>query len=186
MARSSVATSFRSTHQKAMVRHKYMWPEIPLIFWIIFMIITGLFLILRFADLASQQSRLSLGTPWIIPYSITVGALTEAFVWAMLFLSFQRRLVPNLVMLWTFILFVLYLTGFIETAIQLFGPVIKACRSQVDQNDQSGASVDTLVWLQQSTTCTDWYVGFAFWTAGMVMLVWMFFIARAVGIRRDY
>jgi len=185
MARSSVATSIRSHHQKAMVRHKFSWPEIPLLFWIIFMIITGIFLISRFADLASQQSRLGLGTPWIIPFSITVGALTEAFVWAMLFLSFQRRLVPNLVMLWTFILFVLYLTGFIETAIQLFGPVIRACKSQVDRNDQSGASVDTLVWLQQSNTCTDWYVGFAFWTAGMVMLVWMFFIARAVGMRRD-
>jgi hypothetical protein len=61
MARSSVSGTIRD---HAVVRHKYYWPEAHLTFWIIFMIITGLFLITRNADLAQEQSRLGLGTPW--------------------------------------------------------------------------------------------------------------------------
>lgn len=61
MAHSSVTASVRG---RAVVRRKYYWPEVHLTFWIIFMIITGIFLITRNADLAQEQSRLNLGTPW--------------------------------------------------------------------------------------------------------------------------
>jgi hypothetical protein len=60
-SRTSISETIRD---HAVVRHKYYWPEIHLTFYIIFMIISGLFLIVRFADLAQEQSRLGLGTPW--------------------------------------------------------------------------------------------------------------------------
>lgn len=105
-----------------------------------------------------------------------MGALTEAFVWVVLLLSFSRRLFPGVMILKAFILFVLYLTGMIGTAIQLFGPVIKECKGPTS----NGLSVDTLMWLLQRTTCEDWYVVFGFWVVGMVFEIWILIVARQV------
>lgn len=112
----------------------------------------------------------------IIPYGIAVGAVTEALVWAVLLLSFSRRLYPGVVILKAFILFVLYLTGMIGTAQQLFGPVIKECQ----RGSANGLNVDALLWLLQRTTCEDWYVVFGFWVVGMVFEVWILIVARKV------
>lgn len=112
----------------------------------------------------------------IIPYGIAVGATTEILVWIVVLLSFQRRLFPGLVILKAFILFVLYLTGMIGTASQLFGPVIKACQG----NSSTGLSVDSLMWLLQRSTCEDWYVVFGFWVVGMIFEVWILVVARQV------
>lgn len=196
-------SSFSVGITNAVVRRNYWWPEATLTFWIIFMIVDGVFLIREFASLAVDQSRLHLGTPWSVPpprkhlgirklilgrimtYSITVGVLTEVFVWAMLFLSFQRNLLPGIVMILGFILLVLYVTGFIGTAVQLFGPVLKACRVYVDQNPSEGMGWDTVVWLKQQDTCQSWYVGIGFWGSGMLMLVWVLVLARNVLSRCD-
>lgn len=121
----------------------------------------------------------------IMTYSVTVGVVTEIFVWAMLFLSFQRHLLPGVVIILAFILLVLYIAGFIGTAIQLFGPVLKACRVYVDENVSEGMGWDTVVWLKQQDTCESWYVGIAFWGSGMVMLVWILILARNVLVRCD-
>ncbi|GAB7329070.1 hypothetical protein MBLNU13_g00907t1 [Cladosporium sp. NU13] len=126
--------------------------------------------------MANQQSKLGLGTPWIIPYGITVGAVTETFVWIVVLLSFQRRLYPGVVILKAFILFVLYLTGMIGTASQLFGPIIKQCQG----DNSSGLSVDSLLWLLQRSTCEDWYVVFGFFVVGMLFEVWILIVARQV------
>ena len=112
----------------------------------------------------------------IIPYGIAVGATTEILVWIVVLLSFQRRLFPGLVILKSFILFVLYLTGMIGTASQLFGPVIKACSG----NGATGLNVDALMWLLQRSTCEDWYVVFGFWVVGMIFEVWILVVARQV------
>jgi hypothetical protein len=91
--------------------------------------------------------------------------VTETFVWIVVLLSFQRRLYPGVVILKAFILFVLYLTGMIGTASQLFGPIIK---------------VDSLLWLLQRSTCEDWYVVFGFFVVGMLFEVWILIVARQV------
>ena len=121
----------------------------------------------------------------IIPYGITVGALTEVFVWAMLFRSFQRKLLPNHVMMLAWIMFALYLTGFIETAIQLFGPILPACKRWVDGRDDSGLSYDTLVWLTQARTCESWYIIISFWGTGGLMLIWIIILAYNVQSKSD-
>lgn len=67
----------------------------------------------------------------------------------------QNRLLPGVMMLAAFVLFVLFLAGVIETAIQLFGEgeVSSSCQTYVNNNDVRGLSVDTLAWLQQSSIC---------------------------------
>lgn len=59
----------------------------------------------------------------LFPYAITVGSLTVVFVILMLVMLAQKNLDPNAVILGSFILIALFLTGLIETAIQLFGDV---------------------------------------------------------------
>lgn len=97
-----------------------------------------------------------------------------------LLLAFSRRLFPGLVMLKAFIMFVLYLTGLIGTAIQLFGPVIEQC-----DRSSTGLNLDALLWLLQRQTCEDWYVVFGFWVAGAIFEVWIFIVARKVLVRAN-
>ena len=54
-----------------------------------------------------------------MPFGISVGVLTVLFVWLMLVLIWQRRLLPGVVMLGSFILLVLFIAGIIGTAIML-------------------------------------------------------------------
>ena len=121
----------------------------------------------------------------IMPYGITVGALTVFFVLMMVALIYQRRLLPGLVMIGSFILLVLYLTGLIETAIQLFGPagdINGNCQRFVTshKNEYKGPSTTTLAWLQQNSVCQSWDAVFAFWIVGAVFLTWMIVLGSMV------
>lgn len=118
-----------------------------------------------------------------MPFGITVGALTVIFIWIMLILIWQRRLLPGVVILGSFILLVLYITGLIETAIQLFGPagdVIGNCKNNVDNVETNGLSLFTLAWLEQQSICQSWQAVFAFWIIGAVFLVWMIILGSMV------
>ena len=118
-----------------------------------------------------------------MPFGITIGALTILLVITKLLLIYQRRLIPGIVTIWSFILLVLYLTGLIETAIQLFGPagdISGNCNMYIYGNESTGVSVNTLAWLQQNSTCQSWLAVFAFWIVGAVFLVWMIVIASMV------
>lgn len=126
--------------------------------------------------IVETRNQLTILNHRIIPYGITVGAVTETFVWIVVLLSFQRRLYPGVVILKAFILFVLYLTGMIGTASQLFGPIIKQCQG----DNSSGLNVDSLLWLLQRSTCEDWYVVFGFFVVGMLFEVWILIVARQV------
>ena len=132
------------------------------------------------AELTARVSSYLLTVFRIIPYGITIGALTIIFVITMLLLIYQRRLLPGLVMIGCFILTVLYITGLIETAIQLFGPA-----GDINSNCQmitksSGPSFNTLAYLQQRSTCQSWLAVFAFWIVGAVFLTWMIVLASMV------
>lgn len=59
----------------------------------------------------------------LFPYGITVGSLAVVFIIIMLIMLGQNNLDPMAVILGSFILIVLFITGLIETAIQLFGNV---------------------------------------------------------------
>ena len=82
-----------------------------------------------------------------MPFGISVGSLTVLFVFLMLVLIWQRRLLPGVVMLGSFILLVLFITGVIETAIQLFGPagnINGNCQTYVYGNKQNQLDLNTL------------------------------------------
>jgi len=90
-----------------------------------------------------------------MPYGVTVGALAIIFIIIELIYISQRRLMPGVMMLFSFILLVLFIAGIIGTAIQLFaGPNINnQCNTYVFDDAASGANMNTLAFLQQRNIC---------------------------------
>jgi hypothetical protein len=143
-----------------------------------------------------------------MPYGVTVGALALIFLLVEIVYIAQRKLLPTVMMLLSFILFVLFIAGIIGTAIQLFtGPNINnQCNTYVFNDDVSGPSANTLAFLQQRNICKStafqrerererervegmaankltgqcWQAVFAFWIIGSVFLVWMMVMAGQV------
>ncbi|KAL9591525.1 MAG: hypothetical protein Q9179_007636 [Wetmoreana sp. 5 TL-2023] len=90
----------------------------------------------------------------ILPYMITTSALCIIFIIILLGLISQQQLLPGVVVLGSFILFVLWLTGLIETSIQLYGPsgaINSYCNSR--PNTQVIDSQQTAVWLANQSLC---------------------------------
>ncbi|KAJ4291112.1 hypothetical protein N0V90_010310 [Kalmusia sp. IMI 367209] len=164
------------------VREKYFWPDAQLNFWTIVMLATAGTILGVFAEFLVIQNRMRQNVPWIIPYGVTVGALTVFWILVMLILIAQRRLLPGVVMLFSFILLVLFIAGIIGTALNLFaGPNISGqCNTYVNNVSQYGSSIETLAWLQQNNICQCWNAAFAFWIIGTVFLVWIMVIAGQV------
>lgn len=87
----------------------------------------------------------------------TVGSLGVTFVILILFLASQRFLLPGIIILGSFILFVLWLTGLIETSLQLYGAqanVYSNCQNFVTNTPFSGNTIEALAWLTQNNICT--------------------------------
>ncbi|KAH9879971.1 hypothetical protein J1614_001995 [Plenodomus biglobosus] len=164
------------------VREKYYWPDLQLNIWTIVMLATASTILGINAQFMQIQDRMGLGTPWIMPYGVTVGALALIFIIVEIVYISQRKLLPGLMMLLSFILLVLFIAGIIGTAIQLFaGPNINnQCNTYVFGDDQDGPNLDTLAFLQQRNICQCWQAEFAFWIVGSVFLVWMMVMASQV------
>jgi hypothetical protein len=116
-------TEMSASRERVTVIRRYPWPENMMNWWTIIMLATGGLLTGVFGTFMTIQSRMGLGTPWLFPYSVTVGSLTIFFIIVMIVLLAQNKLQPAWVMLACFILIALFLAGLIETAIQLFGNV---------------------------------------------------------------
>jgi hypothetical protein len=90
------------------------------------------------------------------PYLVTIGALCVLFLIIMLYLINQKSLLPGIVILGAFILFVLWMVGLIVASIELWGPqgnVNGNCQLYVDNQQSRGQSLETLAWLEQSSIC---------------------------------
>ncbi|TKA71978.1 hypothetical protein B0A55_06994 [Friedmanniomyces simplex] len=177
MARSSTSRT------RVIVRQSYYWPDQQLNFWIIIMLATGGVLIGVFAAFVRDQQQFGLGIPWIMPYGITVGGLTILFVWIMLALIYQRRLLPGAVIIGSFILLILYITGIIETALQLFrntNGIAGQCNSLNSNAPGHGLTVDVLAYLELQSICQSWEAAFAFWIVGAVFFLWMIVLGSQV------
>ncbi|KAL8674296.1 MAG: hypothetical protein Q9168_001289 [Polycauliona sp. 1 TL-2023] len=165
-------------------RRKYHWPEAQLNFWIFIMLVSSSVILGVFAYLTAIQNTLKLGIPWILPFMIAVSAMCIIFIIILLGLISQRQLLPGIVVLGSFILFVLYLTGLIETSIQLYGPsgaVNSFCASRPGAID----SMQTAVWLANLGICTDFRVAFGFEIVATIFLLWMMVMAYQVN-RDDF
>jgi hypothetical protein len=89
-------------------------------------------------------------------YEITVSALCLFFIIVMLWLISQRQLLPGIVIIGSFILFVLWLVGLIVISIQLWGPqgsVNSNCQTFVTGQGVKGTNTATLAWLEQNSIC---------------------------------
>lgn len=118
------------------------------------------------------------------PYYITVAAIVIVFIWIMLWLIFQRRLLPAIVMIGGFMLFVLWLVGLIVVSVELWGGngVAAACNAQVFGVDPqpTGETLQTLAWLQQQSICQGWQAVFALGLVGAIFLLWIMVMAYQV------
>ncbi|KAL6709573.1 hypothetical protein ACN47E_001508 [Coniothyrium glycines] len=164
------------------IREKYFWPDLQLNIWTIVMLATASLILGINAQFMQIQDRMGLATPWIMPYGVTVGAIALIFIIIEIVYISQRKLVPGVMMLFSFILLVLFIAGIIGTAIQLFaGPNINnQCNTYVSSSDVSGPNINTLAFLQQRNICQCWQAEFAFWIIGSVFLVWMMVMAAQV------
>ena len=91
-----------------------------------------------------------------MPYWISVGSLTIVFNLILLYLLSNRALLPGVVILGSFILFVLWLVGLIVISIELWGPagsVNTNCNLYVNSQTSTGPSTATLAWLEQHSIC---------------------------------
>lgn len=87
---------------------------------------------------------------------VVTSALGIFFIFIVLGLIARRLLLPGILILGSFVLFVLWLTGLIETALQLYGVVANvntSCQNYVVQNVAHGNNINTLAWLTQITIC---------------------------------
>ncbi|KAK4150997.1 hypothetical protein C8A00DRAFT_45718 [Chaetomidium leptoderma] len=165
--------------------HKYHWPAVQLNVWMLIMLVASCLIIGVFATFIQIQQTLLLPIPWYFPYYITVASLTTSFILVLLWLIFQRRLLPSIVMIGGFILFVLWLVGLIVISIQLWGPsgsVSSNCNLFVfgATPQPTGQSLETLAWLQQRTICQSWQAVFAFGLVGAIFLLWIMVMAYQV------
>ncbi|KAI9790074.1 MAG: hypothetical protein M1816_005544 [Peltula sp. TS41687] len=162
---------------------RYHWPDVQLNIWILIFLASSATLLGIFANFMSIQNSLQLGIPWYMPYWIAVGSLGILFVLLIIGLVSNRQLIPAVVMLGSFILFVLFLTGLIKISIELFGAsggVNASCTQYVQNRSSKGPSLDTLAWLQQNNICSCWRAAFSFALIGTVFLLWLFIMAWQV------
>lgn len=92
----------------------------------------------------------------LFPYMVVVSALGVFFIFLVLGLIARHFLLPGILILGSFILFVLWLTGLIETSLKLYGAagnVSDNCQIYVVENVSKGNNINTMAWIMQSTLC---------------------------------
>lgn len=117
------------------------------------------------------------------PYWVATASLSLVFILIMLYLINQRQLLPGIVIMGSFILFILWIVGLIVISVQLWGPsgsVNGNCNLYVSSNQERGPTLATLAWLQQRSICQSWQAAWSFQLVGCVLLLWMMVMAYQV------
>lgn len=163
--------------------HRYAWPAVQLNIWLLVMLLASSSIVGIFANFISIQYQLLLAVPWYFPYYIVVASLVIVFIFLMLWLIFNSRLLPSVVMIGGFILSVMWLVGLIVISVELWGPtgtVSGNCNLLVFTQNPTGQTLNTLAWLQQRSICQSWQAVFAFGLVGQLFLVWIMVMAYQV------
>ena len=87
---------------------------------------------------------------------VVSSALAVFFIFLVLGLIARHILLPGILLFGSFILFALWLTGLVETSLQLYGVAANVnsnCQNYVYDNESRGNNVNTLAWLAQNTIC---------------------------------
>ncbi|KAI1148191.1 arginase-like protein [Nemania diffusa] len=163
--------------------HRYHWPAIQLNVWMIVMLAASFLIIGVFGSFIGIQQQLNLYVPWYFSYFITVSGLTVVYIIILLWLIAQRRLLPSIVIIGAFVLFVLWLVGLVVISIELWGPagsVSVNCDNLVWNDVRHGNNPTTLAWLEQRSICQQWQSVFAFALIGDIFLLWIIIMAVQV------
>ncbi|KAG5986277.1 hypothetical protein E4U54_005510 [Claviceps lovelessii] len=161
----------------------YNWPPLQLNVWIFTMLLSSASIVGVFATFVQIQKQLLLPIPWYFVYHITVGSVALLFIGGIFWLIAKRRLLPAIVMIGAFIIFVLWLVGLVVVSVQLWGPdgsIQSTCNLQVFNRDPRGQTQETMAWLQQRNICQSWHLVFAMSLTGMAFLVWVMIMAYQV------
>ncbi|KAF5136926.1 uncharacterized protein G6M90_00g044690 [Metarhizium brunneum] len=161
----------------------YNWPPLQLNFWIFVMLLSASSIVGVFSSFIQIQTQLDLPIPWYFPYFITVGSVAILFMGFIFWLIATRRLLPAIVMIGAFMLFVLWLVGLVIVSVQLWGPsgsIQSTCNLQVFNRSPHGLNQETLAWMQQKNICQCWHLVFAMSLTGIVFLVWVMIMAYQV------
>ncbi|KAJ5561415.1 hypothetical protein N7535_004118 [Penicillium sp. DV-2018c] len=161
----------------------YHWPEIQLNIWIMIVLSCNATCLGIFAWFMDIQAQMRLGTPWLFPYMVATSALGVLFIFLVITLSIRKFLLPGVIIIGSFILFVLSLTGLIETSLQLYGVVGNVndnCRNYVEGNQAWGNNINTLAWLTQRSICNCWKSAFALELVDTVFYFWMMIMSWQV------
>jgi hypothetical protein len=78
------------------------------------------------------------------------------YVATLVWLLSQHRLLPAIVMIGAFLVFVLWFVGLIVVSIELWGPkgsVNSKCNLRVFNRHPKGDTLETLAWLQERSIC---------------------------------
>ncbi|KAL2262347.1 hypothetical protein VTK26DRAFT_1620 [Humicola hyalothermophila] len=184
---ASTITSDSLVYERRIVEriHKYHWSAVHLNIWMLIMLIASCLIIGVFGTFIYTQNVLLLPIPWYFPYYITVASLTVCFILLLLWLIFRRRLLPSIVLIGGFVIFVLWLVGLVVISIQLWGPqgsVSSNCGLYVfgARPRPTGQSLETLAWLQQRAICQSWQAVFAFGLVGAIFLLWIMVMSYQV------
>jgi len=175
-ARSSV------TYRTFRGRTEFVWPQQQFNLWLVLVITTACVLIGIFASFIQDQTQMQLGIPWLFPYGICVGCVSILLVVIIAVLSNSEALTPGILIVFCFVLFVLYMTGLVDTGIQLFGSgnVNSNCKNYVENQKSFGPNAATLAWLMQNSICSAWYAVFTFWLVGTFVYLMMILMAFQV------
>ncbi|KAI0441209.1 hypothetical protein F4803DRAFT_524172 [Xylaria telfairii] len=184
MAASTMGGSDSYVYDQRITRvHRYHWPAIQLNIWMLVMLAASFLIIGVFGSFIGIQQQLNLYVPWYFAYYITVSGLTVLFIIMLLWLIAQRRLLPSIVIIGAFVLFILWLVGLIVISIELWGPagsVSVNCDILVWNNPLHGNNQATLAWLEQRSICQQWQAVFAFGLIGSIFLLWLIIMAVQV------
>lgn len=133
----------------------YDWPTYQINIWLFVMLLAASSILGVFATFIQTQTQMGLPVPWYFPYYVTVAAVALAFLLAVMWLIWYKRLLPAIVMLGAFALFVLWMVGLVASAVQLWGPggVQSVCNMQVFNQSPHAPDVQTLAWMQQRNIC---------------------------------
>lgn len=112
-----------------------------------------------------------------------MAALGVFFVCLMLYLIYNRRLLPSIVMIGGFMLFVLWMVGLVVVSVELWGPagnVNNNCQIAVFDQSPTGQYLSTLAWMEQQSICQSWNAVFSFALVGAIFLLWIMVMAYQV------
>jgi protein-S-isoprenylcysteine O-methyltransferase Ste14 len=153
---TTTTTSGSLVFERREAVHKYHWPALQLNIWMFVMLLASTLIIGVFATFVQIQQQLLLPIPWYFPYFITVASIAVLYVGLIVWLISQRRLLPSIVMIGAFMVFVLWFVGLIVISINLWGPtgsVIGDCNLYVFGQNPQGQFQSTLAWLEQKNIC---------------------------------